>query len=184
MRKALVLLLLCSACSTQKRPFSTLVPPPPAHPATAPPVVQQTTAPVRRIDPLEQEAIYEYRRGKTLVTRREGDLTRYVYTGNAVPIFCRQLYVTDIALEDGEDVSSMSIGDSKRWCVDSTHAGGQPHVSVKPCSDAGDLATNLTIYTDRRVYSFELRANAGKFQPRVGFFYPPETSPRAMGKEF
>lgn len=84
--------------------------------------------------------------------------------------------VTDIALEPGEALQSVSAGDTTRWIVGDGHSGGsaagQAHVLVKP--NAAALATNLIIMTDRRVYHIELKSVAGPSMAAVSWRYPTD----------
>jgi len=67
--------------------------------------------------------------------------------------------VTDVALESGEKLVSVSAGDTVRWVVGDTTSGEgkdvQVHILVKPIG--ADLQTNLVITTDRRTYHLEMR---------------------------
>lgn len=82
--------------------------------------------------------------------------------------------VTDIALESGEKLVSVSAGDTARWVVGDTTSGeaadAQVHVLVKPF--APDLQTNLVITTDRRAYHLELRSTDGTYMASVSWTYP------------
>jgi P-type conjugative transfer protein TrbG len=84
--------------------------------------------------------------------------------------------ITDIALEPGEALLSVSAGDTTRWIVGDAHSGtgpsGQAHVLVKP--NAANLATNLVIMTDRRVYHVELKSITGTAMAAVSWRYPAE----------
>jgi type IV secretion system protein TrbG len=100
----------------------------------------------------------------------------YPYTKGAL----YQLYgaanqVTDIALEAGEKLVSVSAGDTVRWIVGDTTSGegrsAQVHILVKPI--AADLTTNLVITTDRRTYHLELNATEKTYMASVSWTYPP-----------
>lgn len=84
--------------------------------------------------------------------------------------------ITDIALEQGETLLSVSAGDTTRWIVGDARSGVGPatqaHVLVKP--NAASLATNLVIMTDRRVYHVELKSVAGPAMAAVSWRYPAE----------
>lgn len=84
--------------------------------------------------------------------------------------------ITDIALEPGEALLSVSAGDTTRWIVgdarSGTGASGQAHVLVKP--NAGGLSTNLVIMTDRRVYHIELKSVATTAMAAVSWRYPAD----------
>lgn len=91
------------------------------------------------------------------------------------------LRITDIALEPGEVLLSVSAGDTTRWIVgdarSGTGAAGQAHVLVKP--NAVRLATNLIIMTDRRVYHVELTSVAGPAMAGVAWRYPADMTMQA-----
>lgn len=84
--------------------------------------------------------------------------------------------ITDIALEPGEALLSVSAGDTTRWIVGDARSGngasGQAHVLVKP--NAANLSTNLVIMTDRRVYHVELKSVTGTAMAAVSWRYPAE----------
>lgn len=84
--------------------------------------------------------------------------------------------ITDIALEPGEQLLSVSAGDTTRWIVGDARSGAgaaaQAHVLVKP--NAGNLTTNLVVMTDRRVYHIELRSVTGTAMAAVSWRYPAE----------
>jgi type IV secretion system protein VirB9 len=87
--------------------------------------------------------------------------------------------VTVIRFGPGENVQSIMIGDSSSWQVVKLKAGNV--VSVKPISPSA--TNNMTIYTNRRVYSFSMTAkdDFGEQKPptpyRIEFIYPekPDT---------
>jgi type IV secretion system protein VirB9 len=82
--------------------------------------------------------------------------------------------ITDLALEAGEQLLSVSAGDTTRWIVGDARSGAgaaqQAHVLVKP--NAAKLTTNLVIMTDRRVYHIELRSIEGPAMAAVSWRYP------------
>jgi type IV secretion system protein VirB9 len=99
----------------------------------------------------------------------------YPFTNGAL----YQLYaaineVTDIALEPGEKLVSVSAGDTVRWVVGDTTSGeGKDailHVLVKPVG--ADLETNLLITTDRRTYHLEMRSSQTTYMASVSWTYP------------
>ena len=68
--------------------------------------------------------------------------------------------ITDIVLEAGEELISVSAGDTVRWVIGDTTSGSgaqaQVHILVKPTRP--DLRTNLVINTNRRTYHLEISA--------------------------
>ncbi len=82
--------------------------------------------------------------------------------------------VSDIALEPGEKLITVSAGDTVRWVVGDTTSGGGPltqvHILVKPI--APGLQTNLVITTDRRTYHLEMRSTDNTYMASVSWTYP------------
>ena len=91
--------------------------------------------------------------------------------------------ITDIALEPGEALLSVSAGDTTRWIVGDARSGAgratQVHVLVKP--NSAGLSTNLLIMTDRRVYHVELRSVAGPAMAAVSWRYPDDLTLSGIG---
>lgn len=97
--------------------------------------------------------------------------------GAAMPtVVCAPLYVCDIALQPGEKVTTVAVGDPIRWSVSPAISGAGAaavtHAIVKP-SDIG-LRTNLLITTDRRAYSIRLVSRLDDWMPAVAFAYPED----------
>ena len=84
--------------------------------------------------------------------------------------------VTDIALEKGEQLISVSAGDTVRWVIGDTTSGQgadkREHILVKPI-EAG-LHTNLVINTTRRTYHIELVSTPRTWMASVSWHYPLE----------
>ncbi len=84
--------------------------------------------------------------------------------------------VTDIALQPGEKLASVSAGDTVRWVIGDTTSGAgaasQVHVLVKPMRP--DLKTNLLIYTDRRLYQLEMTAGPSAWTASLAWSYPQD----------
>ncbi|MEO0499475.1 MAG: P-type conjugative transfer protein TrbG [Pseudomonadota bacterium] len=85
--------------------------------------------------------------------------------------------VSDVALQPGEKLVSVSAGDTVRWVVGDTVSGAgaaeRVHVLVKPITE--DLQTNLVITTDQRAYRLELKSTAETYMASVSWRYPAET---------
>lgn len=99
----------------------------------------------------------------------------YPYTKGALyQVYAAVNQVTDIALETGERLVSVSAGDTVRWVVGDTTSGegrdAQVHILVKPV--AADLETNLVIATDRRTYHLEMRSSEKTYMASVSWTYP------------
>jgi len=84
--------------------------------------------------------------------------------------------VTDIALQEGEQVVSASAGDTVRWVIGDTTSGAgvsqRVHLLVKPTRV--DLKTNLVINTDRRTYFVELASTKATWMASVSWDYPKD----------
>jgi type IV secretion system protein TrbG len=99
----------------------------------------------------------------------------YPYTRGALyQLYAAVNQVTDIGLEPGEKLISVSAGDTVRWIVGDTSSGegkdAAVHILVKPI--AADLDTNLVITTDRRTYHLEMHATAATYMASVSWSYP------------
>ena len=99
----------------------------------------------------------------------------YPYTRGALyQLYAAVNQVTDIGLEAGEKLISVSAGDTVRWIVGDTSSGegkdATVHILVKPI--AADLDTNLVITTDRRTYHLEMHASAATYMASVSWTYP------------
>ncbi len=84
--------------------------------------------------------------------------------------------MTDIALQEGEQLVSVSAGDTVRWVIGDTSsgagAGARVHILVKPTRP--DLRTNLVVNTDRRTYLLELTATELTWMASVSWDYPQD----------
>lgn len=101
----------------------------------------------------------------------------YPYTEGALyRLYASPGQVSDIALQPGEQLVSVSAGDTVRWVVGDTVSGAGPtaraHVLVKPIS-AG-IHTNLMIATDRRVYHLELESTGHGYMAALSWRYPQD----------
>ena len=98
-----------------------------------------------------------------------------IYEAYAAPGF-----VTDLALQPGENLLAVASGDTARWVIGDTTSGGsesggeakRTHVLVKPFS-AG-LVTNLVITTDRRTYHVRLVSTGKTAISSVHWTYPKD----------
>jgi type IV secretion system protein VirB9 len=85
----------------------------------------------------------------------------YPYTEGALyQLYATPERVSDIALQPGETLTSVSAGDTVRWVIGDTVSGSgensRTHVLVKPF--APGINTNLVITTDRRSYHLQLES--------------------------
>jgi P-type conjugative transfer protein TrbG len=84
--------------------------------------------------------------------------------------------VSDIALQPGERLVSVSTGDTVRWIVGDTTSGEgtteQVHILVKPI--APDLKTNLLITSERRTYHLEIESTEATYMSSLSWTYPED----------
>jgi type IV secretion system protein TrbG len=84
--------------------------------------------------------------------------------------------VSDVALQPGEKLVSVSTGDTVRWIVGDTSSGAgtaqQIHILVKPI--AADLKTNLVITSERRTYHLELESTETTYMSSLSWTYPDD----------
>ncbi|HHS8316181.1 TPA: P-type conjugative transfer protein TrbG [Legionella pneumophila] len=108
------------------------------------------------------------------VTARDGSIA-FVYGSGQTQILCAVLQVCDVALQPGEQVNNLNVGDP-RFLVEPAITGVGPaqrlHLLIKAL-DVG-LDTSLVVTTDRRTYHLRLRSSRHDFMPYVSFVYPDE----------
>jgi type IV secretion system protein TrbG len=106
---------------------------------------------------------------------------QFTWPAEIPSIVCAVLQVTDIALEPGEAITSVSTGDNLRWSVEAVVSGegasSQPHLIIKPF-DRG-LLTSLVVTTTRRSYHLTLRSTDQEYMHEVSFTYPGEPQKQA-----
>lgn len=101
----------------------------------------------------------------------------YPYTEGALyRLYASPGQVSDIALQPGENLVSVSAGDTVRWVVGDTASGSgtsaRAHVLVKPVNP--NIRTNLMIATDRRTYHLELESTPGSYMAALSWRYPQD----------
>ena len=108
------------------------------------------------------------------VSARDGSIA-FVYGSGQTQILCAVLQVCDVALQPGEQVNNLNVGDP-RFLVEPAITGIGPaqrlHLLIKAL-DVG-LDTSLVVTTDRRTYHLRLRSSRTEFMPYVSFIYPDE----------
>ena len=117
-------------------------------------------------------------RERTSYYESQSSLGAVQYTwGEELPsIVCAVLQVTDVSLEPGESVTSVSVGDNLRWSVESVTSGQgadeQPHLIIKPFTRG--LETSVVVTTTKRTYHLSLRSTDEAYVHEVSFRYPGE----------
>jgi type IV secretion system protein VirB9 len=133
---------------------------------------------LRRHDKEALKLLRDYGLNRDIDKPHRGSNGSIVFSFGAtqVRIICAPLRVCDVALQPGEIVTGMHIGDRGRWGILPADVGKGPtaatHVVIKP--HAANLHTNLVIHTDRRVYQLELVSRKKDHMPLVSFSYPDD----------
>ena len=100
-----------------------------------------------------------------------GGAVEYPYGYSRPTITCAPLHVCSVALQEGEAATSVSIGDTVRWLLQTATAGAKPVMMIKP-TQAG-LSTNLVVTTDKgRIYYMHLVSNKTEYVPMVSWYDP------------
>ena len=114
------------------------------------------------------------------VTPFPGDngVVTFVYGTDSPDIVCAVLQVCDLALQPGEKVNQIHLGDTARWNIEPsvTGSGSQEtqHLIIKPLDI--DLNTSLIVTTDRRAYHIRLRSHRSLYMPQIAFSYPEDAN--------
>ena len=193
-------LLLMSACAAHRRPPEIpLTDPVEAHRVAETPApmkiveMPQALALPGQLKPIDREADHASKPSAAptvsvmtanRLARIEPSRDGYVNATQVWPYSAGALYqvygspgrVTDIALENTEELISISAGDTVRWVIGDTlsgeGAGKRVHLLVKPTR--ADLRTNLVVNTDRRTYHLELTATRETWMASVSWNYPED----------
>lgn len=107
-------------------------------------------------------------------SRGQQGFIQFVFGASQPRVVCAVLQVCDIALQAGEQISGVNMGDTARWLLEPAITGNGlnaiQHVIVKPL--AVNLSTNMVVTTDRRTYNIQLRSHRNEYMAQVSFVYP------------
>jgi type IV secretion system protein VirB9 len=139
-------------------------------------IEQPTAKPAEPADPGER--VDKANEAARVVPTQDGYLNAiqvWPYSDGALyQVYTSPSRVTDIALQEGEELIAVSAGDTVRWIVgDTTSASGadkRVHILVKPVR--ADLKTNLVITTNRRLYLLELTSTEKNWMASISWDYP------------
>ena len=147
-------------------------------PSTMPPPIR-LLSPSAPLNPKEQRAVAiarHWANQSEMPQSGEDGVIRFLYGATLPTVVCAPLQVCDLALQPGEIVNNVNIGDKVRWNVSpgmSGSAAGQiTHLIIKP-TDAG-LMSSMTVETNRRTYAVKLVSTQTEWMPLVAFTYPDE----------
>lgn len=108
------------------------------------------------------------------VAAADGSIS-FVFGSGQTRVVCAVLQVCDVALQPGEQINNLNVGDP-RFTVEPSVTGRAPnqtlHLLIKAL-DVG-LDTSLVVTTDKRTYHFRLKSTRHEFMPYVSFIYPDE----------
>ncbi len=101
------------------------------------------------------------------------DPTQQIY------IACEPMHICTILFQQGELIKDISLGDTANWdvkpmFVGSTWPNGAELLVVKP--KAPNLATNLVLTTDKRIYNIALLTSNTDYVRQAVFYYPDDTN--------
>ena len=144
----------------------------------APPPVK-LLSPSAPLNAKEKHAVALARRWRNrpeMPQRGAGGVVRYLYGATLPTVVCAPLQVCDVALQPGEIVNNVDIGDKVRWLVSPAVSGGPEgqvtHLVIKP-TDAG-LVSSLVVETNIRTYAIKLVSTRHEWMPLVAFNYPSD----------
>ncbi len=141
-------------------------------PDLLPPPPRETRDPRRAVREADAAALVEPSRSAFV-----NAMQVWPYTPGALyQVYTSPERVTDIALQKGEQLISVSAGDTVRWVIGDTTSGEgadrRVHILVKPIESG--LHTNLVIDTSRRTYHLELTSTPDTWMASVSWQYPLE----------
>lgn len=106
----------------------------------------------------------------------EDGSVQYVFGSSIPTVICTPLYTCAVRLQQGERVHSLQVGDKPRWAVKDTVFGSGATetvaIVVKPLEF--NIVTNITVSTNRRIYTIVLKSAQREWMPVVSFQYPED----------
>jgi P-type conjugative transfer protein TrbG len=101
--------------------------------------------------------------------------------GGIYEVEAATFHETALQLEPGETLTGKDLptaGDTARWTIGVTRSGSPPNETtvliVKPLE--ADIETNMTITTNRRLYTVILKSSDHTYMPLVGWLYPQDAA--------
>jgi P-type conjugative transfer protein TrbG len=152
-------------------------------PAGMPPPVQPLapSAPLNAKEKVSVRMAETWRNSPEKPTKGADGVLLWAYGQSLPSIVCAPLQVCDLALQAGETVQKINLGDKDQWSVTPAMSGlgtaRVTHVVIKP-QDAG-LVTSMLIYTDQRTYSIKLISTRSEWTPLTAFSYPEQDTKNA-----
>lgn len=106
----------------------------------------------------------------------------YVYGSETTPLMvCAVSQLCDLALQPGEKINHIILGDPEHWKVETLEEGSGGaetlHLIIRPSS--ADLATSLIVLTRARSYHVQLQSHRKDYMLQVAFTYPEPQAAQA-----
>lgn len=183
MRKLLTILLLCTAPLMSGAQEVQATAKASAKPASDDPADAYFDRKNPRLTAQDKEALAIAQRWQTAAANGvkpvagAAGAVRFIYGVQQASVVCAVLQVCDVALQAGEQVNNLHVGDP-RFTVEPAVSGAGAtevqHLILKPL-DVG-LQTNLVVTTSRRTYHIKLSSHRTNFMPQVSFTYPEDAA--------
>jgi type IV secretion system protein VirB9 len=142
------------------------------------PVLSEDTV---KLTPKEQKAVSlsnQWKNRPTMPAPGENGAVNFAFGATLPSVVCAPLYACDVALQPGEIVNQVDVGDAPRWKVSpATSGSGESaitHLIIKP-ADVG-LSSNMIVNTNRRTYSIRLVSKKEGWMPLITFSYPDDAN--------
>jgi len=110
-----------------------------------------------------------------------GEMLFTYSAGGIYEIETATFHETALQLQPGETLTGRDLptaGDTARWTIAATRSGSPPNETtvliIKPLE--ADLETNMTITTNRRLYTVVLKSSEHTYMPLVGWLYPQDAA--------
>jgi type IV secretion system protein TrbG len=147
-------------------------------PAQMPPPVQ-LLSPSAPLDAKERRAVLlarRWRNRREMPQPGEDGVVRFLFGATLPTVVCAPLQICNLALQPGEVVHDVQVGDSVRWKISPSISGSgseqTTHLIIKPV-DAG-LVSSLNVATNRRTYAIKLVSTQTEWMPLIAFNYPDD----------
>ena len=148
-------------------------------PATMPPpipLVSSAVAPLNSKEKVGVALARQWANRRALPHAGEDGYVRFLFGATLPTVVCAPLRLCNLALQPGEIVNNVNLGDSVRWKITPSISGAggtqTTHLIIKP-TDAG-LVSSLDIETNRRTYAVKLVSTQSSWMPLVAFNYPDD----------
>ncbi|GEM_PF-6902867 len=109
----------------------------------------------------------------------------FVYGGEPPTIVCAVSQLCDVALQPGEKINQIIVGDSDHWKVEAATEGAgsdeTAHLIIRPANP--DLDTSMIVLTRMRTYHMRLQSHRKDNMLQVTFSYPNQVRGGEIAKE-